>query len=93
MRKMIALVILIVPVFLAGLGIKYMRDSMFGVVNDPFTLTVVQFVVGLGLTIFGVWFIGGYILHRERKNKRVSERFIEQSRQSRKAQGNNKEAD
>ncbi|WP_411844348.1 DUF2627 domain-containing protein [Salinicoccus sp. HZC-1] len=88
MKKIIALIILIVPVFLAGLGIKYMRDSMFGVVNDPFTLTVVQFVVGLGLTIFGVWFIGGYVLHRERKNKRVQERFAEQIRKKQSNQEN-----
>ena len=47
MQKVIALVILVIPVFLAGLGIKYMRDSVFGIVNDPFTLTVVQFIVGL----------------------------------------------
>ncbi|WP_017548891.1 DUF2627 domain-containing protein [Salinicoccus carnicancri] len=83
MKKMIALIILVVPVFLAGLGIKYMRDSMFGVVNDPFTLTVIQFLVGLGLTIFGVWFIGGYVLHRERKNKRVQGRFSEQTKRKR----------
>lgn len=93
MKKFIALIILTVPVFLAGLGIKYMRDSMFGVVNDPFTLTVIQFSAGLGLTIFGVWFIGGYVLHRERKNKRVQDRFSEQVRKKQNTQENNKEAD
>ncbi|WP_434120825.1 DUF2627 domain-containing protein [Salinicoccus roseus] len=81
MQKVIALVILVIPVFLAGLGIKYMRDSVFGIVNDPFTLTVVQFIVGLVLTVVGVWFIGGYILHREQRQKRVQERFLERSRQ------------
>lgn len=93
MKKTIALIILIVPVFLAGLGIKYMRDSMFGVVNDPFTLTVVQFVVGLGLAIFGIWFIGGYVLHRERKTKRVQARFTEQMRRNQSNQENDKEVD
>lgn len=93
MKKIIALITLVVPVFLAGLGIKYMRDSMFGVVNDPFTLTVIQFIVGMGLTIFGVWFVGGYVLHREKKNKRVQERFEEQIRKKEQVPKNDKEVD
>ncbi|WP_020008386.1 DUF2627 domain-containing protein [Salinicoccus albus] len=81
MRKIIALAILFIPVIMAGFGIKFMRDSVFGVVNDPFTLTFVQFAAGLLLTVFGVWFIGGYLLHRERKNRRVQERFQEKIRE------------
>ncbi|MFC3418147.1 DUF2627 domain-containing protein [Salinicoccus hispanicus] len=79
MKKIIALAILVIPVFLAGLGIKYMRDSIFGIVNDPFTLTVVQFIIGLLLTVLGVWFIGGYILHREQRQKKMQAQFMEQS--------------
>ncbi|MCG1009046.1 DUF2627 domain-containing protein [Salinicoccus sp. ID82-1] len=79
MKKIIALAILVIPVFLAGLGIKYMRDSVFGIVNDPFTLTVVQFIVGLLLTAAGVWFIGGYILHREQRQKKMQAQFLEQA--------------
>lgn len=79
MKKIIALAILVIPVFLAGLGIKYMRDSVFGIVNDPFTLTVVQFILGLLLTVAGVWFIGGYILHREQRQKKLQAQFMEQS--------------
>lgn len=66
---------------------------MFGVVNDPFTLTVIQFIVGMGLTIFGVWFVGGYVLHREKKNKRVQERFEEQIRKKEQVPKNDKEVD
>ena len=75
MQKFIALLILVIPAVLAGVGVKLMRDSMFGVVNDPFTMTAVQFIAGLVLSIAGIWFIGGYILHREQKNKRAAERF------------------
>lgn len=75
MQKIIALLILVIPAVLAGVGVKLMRDSMFGVLNDPFTMTAVQFIVGLVLSIAGIWFIGGYILHREQKNKRAAERF------------------
>lgn len=75
MQKFIALLILVIPAVLAGVGVKLMRDSIFGVINDPFTMTAVQFIVGLVLFIAGIWFIGGYILHREQKNKRAAERF------------------
>lgn len=77
MKKLLALLILVIPGILAGVGIKYMRDSMFGIVNDPFTLTVVQFIIGLVMAILGIWFIGGYLLHREQKNKRAQEIFLE----------------
>ncbi|GAA3725371.1 DUF2627 domain-containing protein [Salinicoccus jeotgali] len=76
MKKIIALLILVIPVIMAGLGIKYMRDSVFGIVNDPFTLTVVQFIVGLLIAIFGIWFIGGYILHREQRQNRAKEKYM-----------------
>lgn len=82
MRKTLALLILVIPGILAAIGIKYMRDSMFGVVNDPFTLTVVQFIIGLLMTIFGVWFIGGYILNREKKNKRAQEKFLQKVKEN-----------
>ncbi|WP_052256366.1 DUF2627 domain-containing protein [Salinicoccus sp. YB14-2] len=75
MQKIVALLILVIPAVLAGVGVKLMRDSMFGVLNDPFTMIAVQFIVGLVLSIAGIWFIGGYILHREQKNKRAAERF------------------
>ena len=75
MQKIVALLILVIPAILAGVGVKLMRDSMFGVLNDPFTMIAVQFIVGLVLSIAGIWFIGGCILHREQKNKRAAERF------------------
>lgn len=75
MQKIVALLLLVIPAVLAGVGVKLMRDSMFGVLNDPFTMIAVQFIVGLVLSIAGIWFIGGYILHREQKNKRAAERF------------------
>lgn len=82
MRKILALLILAIPGILAAVGIKYMRDSMFGVVNDPFTLTVVQFIIGLMMAVFGVWFIGGYILNREKKNKRAQEKFLQKVKEN-----------
>lgn len=82
MQKIIALLILVIPFIIAGVGIKLMRDSIFGIVIDPFTYTAFQFIVGLIMTIVGVWFIGGYLLHRERKNKRAQERFLKKLKEN-----------
>lgn len=82
MLKIIALLILLIPGIIAGVGIKLMRDSMFGIVIDPFTYTALQFFIGLLMTVFGIWFIGGYLLYRERKNKRVQERFLEKQKEN-----------
>ena len=82
MLKIIALRILVIPGIIAGVGIKLMRDSMFGIVIDPFTYTALQFFIGLLMTVFGIWFIGGYLLYRERKNKRAQERFMKNAKNS-----------
>lgn len=79
MQKIIALLILVIPFIIAGVGIKLMRDAIFGIVIDPFTYTALQFIVGLVMTVIGVWFIGGYLLHREKKNKRAQERFLKET--------------
>ena len=52
MLKIIALIILVIPGIIAGVGIKLMRDSIFGIVIDPFTYTALQFFAGLIMTIF-----------------------------------------
>ncbi|CAD2073697.1 hypothetical protein GCM10007275_04310 [Jeotgalicoccus coquinae] len=82
MLKIIALIILVIPGIIAGVGIKLMRDSIFGIVIDPFTYTALQFFAGLIMTALGIWFIGGYLLYRERKNKRAQERFMKQTKKS-----------
>ncbi len=82
MLKIIALIILVIPGIIAAVGIKLMRDSMFGIVIDPFTYTALQFFIGLLMTVFGIWFIGGYLLYRERKNKRAQERFMQKAKKS-----------
>lgn len=77
MQKIIALIILVIPGLGAAYGIKLMRDSVFSIVNPPFEIVALQFIVGLILTILGIWFIAGYVLYREKKNKRAQARFME----------------
>lgn len=71
MKKLIALMLLVIPVIIAGIGIKLIRDSMFGIINDPFTAVYLQFIVGALLAVLGTWFVAGYIMNRENKHKRL----------------------
>lgn len=74
--RIIAFLILFIPGLLAALGIKYMRDMLFGLLQFPFPSLMLQFLGGLLLMIGGVGFIAGFILHRDRKRNKVQKRFI-----------------
>ncbi|MFA9555995.1 DUF2627 domain-containing protein [Evansella sp. AB-rgal1] len=78
MQRFLALCILLIPGFIAGYGIKLMRDTLFQQYIWPFDSLFVQFMVGCIALVFGVWFIGGFILHRDRKNNKVAPRFRKQ---------------
>jgi len=73
--RIIAFFILFIPGLLAALGIKYMRDMLFGLLQFPFPSLMLQFFSGLLLMIGGVGFIAGFILHRDRKRNKVQKRF------------------
>jgi hypothetical protein len=75
MKRIIALFILVIPGFLAGWGIKLMRDMTFGILNAPFPWYWLQFLVGLILFLGGLAFVAGFILHRDRKRNKVQTRF------------------
>lgn len=74
--RFVALIVLLIPVFLAGVGIKWMRDVIFNVQLFPFPNLTLQFISGLLLFILGLGFIGGFIFHRDKKNGKVADRFL-----------------
>jgi hypothetical protein len=74
-QRFAALVILLIPIITAGYGIKLMRDTLFQILNTPFPSHYLQFLAGMICLAVGVWFIGGFILHRDRKNNKVAPRF------------------
>ena len=76
MKKIIALMVLVIPIYLAGLGIKWMRDALFGVLVPELHFIWLQFVIGFVLMVLGVSFVGGYILHIEKKSKRAQQKFL-----------------
>ncbi|HZG73379.1 MAG TPA: DUF2627 domain-containing protein [Chondromyces sp.] len=75
MVRLIALFILVIPGFFAGLGIKLMRDMLFGILQSPFPALWLQFLVGLILFVGGLSFVGGFILYRDRKRNKVQKKF------------------
>lgn len=75
MRRLIALIILIIPGIIAGYGFKQMRDMLFGILNSPFPSLWLQFIIGLVCFLAGLSFIAGFVLHRDRKKNKVQARF------------------
>jgi len=75
MQRFLALCIVLAPVFLGVYGITLMRDTLFGYLNAPFPFLWLQFFGGLIAFLIGLTFIGGYILHRDRKRNKVQPRL------------------
>ncbi|AEV19978.1 MULTISPECIES: DUF2627 domain-containing protein [Geobacillus] len=75
MGRMIALLILVIPGLGAALGIKWMRDALFGINGPLFSALWLQFLAGLALFAAGLAFLGGFLLHRDRKRNKVQARF------------------
>ncbi|WP_409251302.1 DUF2627 domain-containing protein [Bacillus sp. SCS-153A] len=75
MQRLIALIIMLIPGALAALGIKLMRDMLFGILQPPFPSLWLQFITGLIFFLGGLGFIAGFILHRDRKRNKVQDRF------------------
>ncbi|KGX88824.1 DUF2627 family protein [Pontibacillus litoralis] len=75
MSRLIAVIILFIPGALSVLGIKMMRDTLF-MIEYPFFIGLwLQFLVGLLFFLLGLFFIGGFILYRDKKRGKTQERF------------------
>ncbi|MFB6465880.1 DUF2627 domain-containing protein [Cytobacillus sp. Hz8] len=75
MIRLFALIIMVIPGLIAALGVKLMRDMVFGILITPFPILWLQFLVGFLFFVSGVGFIAGFILHRDRKRNKVQSRF------------------
>lgn len=76
MARMAAFIVLLIPGLMAAAGIKLMRDTLFGVLLSPFPWIWLQFVVGIIFFLIGFGFFAGFLLHRDRKKGKVSNRFM-----------------
>lgn len=71
MIRIIAVSLLFIPGILAAYGIKLMRDTLFSEFNPIFLHAGIQFIVGALFFLGGIGFIGGFIVHRDRKKQLV----------------------
>lgn len=71
MMRLIAVLILLIPGVIAAFGIKLMRDTIFAEYYPILMNNGIQFIVGLILFIAGTAFLGGFIVHRDRKRDLV----------------------
>ncbi|HLS34616.1 MAG TPA: DUF2627 domain-containing protein [Bacillota bacterium] len=76
MARFIAVMLLLIPGFIAAFGIKLMRDTMFADYYPFLINNGIQFVVGFIMFIAGTAFIGGFILHRDRKKGLVKNKRL-----------------
>ncbi|GEN31151.1 hypothetical protein HNQ35_000646 [Cerasibacillus quisquiliarum] len=72
MGRIIAFLLLLIPGVLSVIGIKLMRDTLFNEFHPIFLHTSIQFIVGLILLVGGFMFIGGFIVHRDRKKNLIT---------------------
>ncbi|MDG4655615.1 DUF2627 domain-containing protein [Ectobacillus antri] len=75
MHRYIALLLALIPVIMAIIGIKLMRDTVFGILLSPIPSLPLQFLVGAASFAIGIYIFGGFILHRDRKRNKVQARF------------------
>lgn len=71
MARIIAVLLLFIPGALAAFGIKLMRDALFSDFYSILFNVEIQFIVGLVLFIAGLAFVGGFVVHRDRKKNLV----------------------
>ncbi|GLF87347.1 MULTISPECIES: DUF2627 domain-containing protein [Bacillus] len=75
MGRILALVIILIPGALAALGIKLLRDTVFGIIIEPFPFLWLQGIAGLVFLGVGLYVVAGFILYRDRKRNKVTTRF------------------
>ncbi|SDQ51863.1 Protein of unknown function [Virgibacillus subterraneus] len=69
MIRIIAVLLLLIPGLVSAFGIKLIRDTLFDDIYPIFFNIGIQFVAGFILFLGGIAFIGGFIVHRDRKRQ------------------------
>ena len=75
MARMLAFIILVIPAIMMAAGIKFMRDTLFGILIAPFPWIWLQFIVGAIFFVIAFLFFAGFLLHRDRKRGKVAEKW------------------
>ncbi|BDH62046.1 membrane protein [Ureibacillus massiliensis 4400831 = CIP 108448 = CCUG 49529] len=80
MARMAAFIVLLIPAIMAGAGIKFMRDTLYSKLIEPFPWLWLQFIVGIILFVIGLGFFAGFLLHRDRKKGKVAPKFQKETK-------------
>lgn len=75
MQRYIALLVMVIPGVAGVIGVKLMRDVLFGILHHGFFALWFQFLAGMVLFAAGLSFVGGFIFYRDRKRNKVQSRF------------------
>ncbi|MGF9963081.1 DUF2627 domain-containing protein [Bacillus rhizoplanae] len=75
MQRYLALFLAVIPILLAVVGIKLMRDTVFGILFSPIPVLWLQFLIGALCFAIGFYIFGGFVLYRDRKRNKVQARF------------------
>ncbi|ENQ3104348.1 DUF2627 domain-containing protein [Bacillus cereus] len=75
MQRYLALLFAVIPILLAVVGVKLMRDTVFGILFSPIPALWLQFVIGVLCFAIGFYIFGGFVLYRDRKRNKVQARF------------------
>jgi TRAP-type C4-dicarboxylate transport system permease small subunit len=74
-QSIVALLILLIPGFLAVYGWKLMRDTIMNATLNAENINWLLFLLGLFFFVGGLAYVGGFIFYRDRKRKKVQPRF------------------
>lgn len=75
-QKLVALLIMVIPAAISVYGIKLIRDTFYFWMNPEIGFLWGKLLLGLILFVLPLVFIGGFILHHDRKRNRVQPRFM-----------------
>lgn len=75
MARLAAFIILVIPGIMMAAGIKFMRDTLFGILIAPFPWLWLQFIVGALFFVLSFLFFAGFLLRRDRKRGKVAQRW------------------
>lgn len=76
LTRMLAFVIIVLPISLAVIGIKLLRDTLFLIHSFGIPSLPLQLLIGLVSLGVGFYFVGSFVLFRDRKRNKVQNRFL-----------------
>jgi hypothetical protein len=79
-QRFLAVMVLVLPGFAGTYGWILMKDVWFASLDPNIPFAWPHFLFGLFLFIFGIAFIGGWILFRDRKRNYVQPKFREKKK-------------